>query len=261
MTNCNAMAHIPLPGINTDSGRREVEEFLEKTLSSSSPTTTTEPESKTTRAYTEAAESLVRSVLTSPTKASGYYVAIPVYAHAGPSGRLVPIASGGSERYFGIALLLTRPLSRGSVHLSPGQPGKLAINPNCLTHPLDIEILARHVRFLESTLIRTEPLAGRLKGEGGRTAPPGWPRGFSADLEQVRRFLRETAVASTLYTSTCSMMPREMGGVVDERLRVYGTCNVRVVDASVMPFITRGDTMATVYAIAEKAADMIKQGL
>ena len=40
--------------------------------------------------------------------------------------------------------------------------------------------------------------------------------------------------------STCSMMPREMGGVVDAELRVYGTGNVRVVDASVMPFIIKG---------------------
>ncbi|KAK4236521.1 hypothetical protein C8A03DRAFT_45481 [Achaetomium macrosporum] len=258
-SNCNSMAHIPFPGINTDSGKRDLEELLEKTLSS--PATTTELGGKVTQAYTKAAESLVRSVLTSPGRASGYYVSIPGYGHAGPSGRLVPVPSGSSEKYFSIAVLLTRPLSRGSVHLSPGQPDKLAINPNYLTHPLDIEILARHVRFLESTLARAEPLASRLKGDGGRMVPPGWPRGFSADLEQVRQFLRETAVASTLYTSTCSMMPREMGGVVDDRLRVYGTRNVRVVDASVMPFITRGDTMATVYAIAEKAADMIKQGL
>jgi choline dehydrogenase-like flavoprotein len=77
-------------------------------------------------------------------------------------------------------------------------------------------------------------------------------------LEEVKRFLRETGVASTLYAGTCSMMPRKMGGVVDASLRVYGTGNVRVVDASVMPFITRGDTMATVYGIAEKAADLIK---
>jgi choline dehydrogenase-like flavoprotein len=92
--------------------------------------------------------------------------------------------------------------------------------------------------------------------------PEGWAPGFSDDLGEVEgRFLRETAGASTLYTSTCSMMPREMGGVVDDGLRVYGTRNVRVVDASVMPFITRGDTMATVYGIAEKAAVGIREGL
>jgi choline dehydrogenase-like flavoprotein len=57
------------------------------------------------------------------------------------------------------------------------------------------------------------------------------------------------------------MMPRERGGVVDAELRVYGTRNVRVVDASVMPFTTRANTMAAVYGIAEKAADIIMAGL
>jgi choline dehydrogenase-like flavoprotein len=54
-------------------------------------------------------------------------------------------------------------------------------------------------------------------------------------------------------------MPKELGGVVDNRLRVYGTRNVRVVDASIMPFQVSGHLSSTVYAIAERAADMIKQ--
>ncbi|XP_075987694.1 ecdysone oxidase-like [Anticarsia gemmatalis] len=54
------------------------------------------------------------------------------------------------------------------------------------------------------------------------------------------------------YTSTCSM-----GRVVDNRLKVYGTAGLRVVDASVIPAITSGDTQAAVMAVAEKAADMI----
>lgn len=57
------------------------------------------------------------------------------------------------------------------------------------------------------------------------------------------------------------MMPRDLGGVVDERLRVYGTGNVRVVDASVMPFQLSGHPTSTLYAIAEKAADMIKEDM
>jgi choline dehydrogenase-like flavoprotein len=54
------------------------------------------------------------------------------------------------------------------------------------------------------------------------------------------------------------MMPRDLGGVVDNTLKVYGTSNVRVVDASVMPFQISGHLTASIYAIAEKASDLIK---
>ena len=53
-------------------------------------------------------------------------------------------------------------------------------------------------------------------------------------------------------------MPKEIGGVVDETLKVYGTNNVRVVDASVVPFQVCGHLTSTLYAIAERASDFIK---
>jgi choline dehydrogenase len=56
-----------------------------------------------------------------------------------------------------------------------------------------------------------------------------------------------------------SMMSKELGGVVDPDLKVYGTANVRVVDASVMPTQISGHLTAVIYAIAEKAADAIKK--
>lgn len=55
------------------------------------------------------------------------------------------------------------------------------------------------------------------------------------------------------------MMSEELGGVVDSNLLVYGVDNVRVIDASVIPFQVCGHLTATVYALAEKGADAIKK--
>jgi choline dehydrogenase-like flavoprotein len=66
--------------------------------------------------------------------------------------------------------------------------------------------------------------------------------------------------ASTLYhpAGTCKMGKREEGGVVDGDLKVYGVQGLRVVDASVIPMLPASHTMTTVFAVAEKAADLIK---
>jgi choline dehydrogenase-like flavoprotein len=56
------------------------------------------------------------------------------------------------------------------------------------------------------------------------------------------------------------MAPRDKGGVVDAELKVYGVDGLRVVDSSIMPLIPQANTQTTVYAVAEKAADLIRQG-
>lgn len=58
---------------------------------------------------------------------------------------------------------------------------------------------------------------------------------------------------------TTSMLPREKGGVVSPELKVYGTKNLRVVDASVLPFQLCGHLTSTLYAVAERASDLIKE--
>ena len=53
------------------------------------------------------------------------------------------------------------------------------------------------------------------------------------------------------------MMRKDLGGVVDELLKVYGTDNLRVCDASVLPIIPRGNILTAVYAFAEKLVEII----
>jgi choline dehydrogenase-like flavoprotein len=61
------------------------------------------------------------------------------------------------------------------------------------------------------------------------------------------------------YAGTCSMLPRERDGVVDSNLRVYGIEGLRIVDASAIPLVSTANPQATVYAFAERSADLIKQ--
>lgn len=58
---------------------------------------------------------------------------------------------------------------------------------------------------------------------------------------------------------TAAMMARELGGVVDHEVRVYGTANVRVVDSSVIPMQISGHMTGPLYALAERSSDIIKK--
>ncbi|KAG8162847.1 hypothetical protein KVR01_007325 [Diaporthe batatas] len=171
--------------------------------------------------------------------------------------------------YITIVAMLMHPFSRGDIHITSGDPTEQPrLDPRYLTHPIDIELLARALLFVRK-IAQTEPLASMLK-PSGRQIPPAReevPRDSGAmesgalyeDLEDAKHVARERLFTAFHPSGTCAMLPLEEGGVVDSRLRVYGTANIRVVDASVFPIEPLGHVQSTVYAVAEKAADLIKE--
>ncbi len=167
-------------------------------------------------------------------------------------------AASGKEpgNFITINALLSYPLSRGYAHVNSASPAaKPLIDPKYLSHPMDLEIQARYLRYIE-TIAATEPLASLLKPQGQRI--PHFAR-VGSELDSAKEYVRRTMTSGWHPVGTCAMRPRADGGVVNERLVVHGTRNLRVVDASIMSLIPRGNLQSTVYAVAERAADLIKE--
>jgi choline dehydrogenase len=156
----------------------------------------------------------------------------------------------------------THLFSRGSVHIQSNDPlAHPTINPNYMTHPLDVEIMGRSILHARQ-LMRTEPFASKLKkGLDGDLIPiPGFagPYNDPKTLEEAKDFVRWNCITCYHPIGTASMLPKDEGGVVDTKLKVYGTKNLRVVDASIFPLHVQGNIMSLVYAVAERAAEIIK---
>lgn len=216
---------------------------------------------------------ILRKQLLDPRESSIEFMYIPLQLNSNPSDaptdmtKLFSKAHDGN--YITIVTMLMHPFSRGDIHITSGDPTEQPrVDPRYFSHPIDIEMLARALLYVRK-IAKTEPLASMLK-PGGRQIPPLREETFrnsgatessavDEDLEDARRIARERLFTAFHPSGTCAMLPREEGGVVDSRLRLYGSANIRVVDASVFPIEPLGHVQSTVYAVAEKAADLIKE--
>ncbi|KAF1349928.1 putative aryl-alcohol dehydrogenase [Delphinella strobiligena] len=202
---------------------------------------------------------LLRDILHDPEDASGQYTFAPfqLLPEKGPSPKGI-FSLSEEGQYVTIVAVLNHPFSRGSTHITSSDPlDKPEIDTGLMEHPLDLELLARHVQWIEE-LAAAEPFAKLLK-PNGRRLPPHQIPGAKMTLQEAKEIVRDRLVPHYHLCGTCAMMPERLGGVVNSRLLVHGTKNLRIVDASVFPLIPRGNIQADVYAVAEKAADIMKE--
>ncbi|KAM0123816.1 hypothetical protein ACHAP3_010844 [Botrytis cinerea] len=165
--------------------------------------------------------------------------------------KLMSGAPDGHNACYSVTVSNMYPISRGSVHIqSHDILDAPLIDPGFLSHPADVDILAAGVKFADQVF--QSPL---LKDKVARRVDPP----AEVDLRnrnEARDYVRDRIVTYHHALGTCAM-----GQVVDGRLRVKGVGRLRVVDASVFPMQISAASMATVYAVAEKAAVMIKEDL
>jgi choline dehydrogenase-like flavoprotein len=163
----------------------------------------------------------------------------------------------GGESYDGhcvtLAPVLVSPQARGRVWLRSADPlDKPRIVTNALSEPDDVTSLVAGME-LARHIAAQPPLAEIAL----RELKPG------DDIhgrEELEADLRRRMMLIYHPVGTCRMSDAGEDAVVDSRLRVHGVERLRVVDASVMPVITGGNTNAPTVMIAEKASDLIREG-
>ncbi|KAF3196831.1 hypothetical protein TWF679_004059 [Orbilia oligospora] len=177
-----------------------------------------------------------------------------------------PVFGQEDGKQYGTMLqMLQYPFSTGCLHIPPKPSGKARttsddkpiIDPKYYRGDgaLDREIMAAGLKFGHK-ITKTAPLCNFVKR---RVFPPL----AKDDEDNFFEYAKYHTISDWHPMGTCAMGGSEGSkyGVVDERLKVYGTTNLRCIDASVMPVQISCHPQATVYAIAEKGASMILEDL
>ncbi|CAK5270668.1 unnamed protein product [Mycena citricolor] len=179
-----------------------------------------------------------------------------------------PNPAKAGKQYLTCAGMFNHPFSRGTIHIKNANAlERPEIDPRFFEDLFDLDVFVTQLKFCRRVL-ESDPLKGIL----GEEINPG--PGVVTD-DQLAEWAK-SVFGSTFHTiGSCSMLPREDGGVVDTNLKVaalihlcckisidvlsqvYGTRNVRVVDLSIIPLHIGAHTQSTAYAIGELAADIV----
>ena len=155
---------------------------------------------------------------------------------------------------------LIHPRSRGTVKLDKESPvGPPLIDPNYLSDPLDVEVILQGIKFSQRIANSSAFDVFNSRGAFQHVANISSAHPHGSD-DYWRDYIRYFTLTQYHPVGTCKMgAVDDPTTVVDPRLRVKGVKNLRVVDASVMPEVTSGNTNAPTIMIGEKASDMIKE--
>ncbi|KAH9214790.1 alcohol/choline dehydrogenase-like protein [Leptodontidium sp. 2 PMI_412] len=139
-----------------------------------------------------------------------------------------------TRNFFSMLGVLEHPFLRGSVHI------KLTS-----AYSFDLQLL----------MARSTPIRHLLKGNG-IVYQPGY---YKLTKKNIGGWIKFNLQSKYYPASTCAILPRKKGGVVDEKFRVFRVKELRIVDASVFPIMPRAIVQSFVYAMSERASEFILQ--
>lgn len=241
-----SFAFMPLAGWAPDSGE-PIAKVLDKHLNYNS-----HPE---TRPSQQEQYACLRSIIESSNEASIQLCLGASQVHFDKSTYIDVFSVTQPGNYLALLVSLPHPFSHGYVHINSNSSTDLpTLDPRFMSHPLDSEIMGRHMMALEK-IVATEPMLSLVK-PGGQRLPLG---SDLSTLESAKEHCRRNLRSTSHPCGTCAMLPQDKGGVVDSILKVYGVKGLRIVDASIFPMVPRGNIQSTVYAVAERVADLVKK--
>jgi len=163
-------------------------------------------------------------------------------------------ASLKPEPYSGFLLCFNpcRPTSRGHIEIASSNPRDAAlIDPNYLSTQKDIDEVIQGSRLMRK--IMSAPALKDI------TVDEVLPGPVVESDEQMLEYFRHNSGSIYHLCGSCAMGADVQTSVVDKRLKVHGIDGLRIVDASIFPNVTSGNTHAAVLMVAEKGADLILQ--
>ncbi|KAK2615070.1 hypothetical protein N8I77_001846 [Diaporthe amygdali] len=155
------------------------------------------------------------------------------------------------SHFFTLIAVIQHPFSKGSVHINASDPtGKPIINPSYLSNSYDLRAIVEATKYSRK-IAQSVGLSEAWVDE--------YEPGFDVTTSDAawEEFARNTTLSIYHPLGTCAMLPKVDGGVVSPDLIVYGTENLRVVDASIIPIQPSGHIQTMIYGVAELAASKI----
>ncbi|EMD59246.1 hypothetical protein COCSADRAFT_41121 [Bipolaris sorokiniana ND90Pr] len=163
-----------------------------------------------------------------------------------------------NESYISVTASSLVQLSRGTITLRTGSMSDAPlIDSNYYADPTDAAVGIASFKYLRK-ILRHSALSQFTIGPNSGEVSPGAAVADDDD-DAILAYIKANTIPNWHATGTNRMLPKDQGGVVDSKLKVYDVDGLRVIDCSIVPVLPDVNILASIYMVAEKGAELIRE--